>query len=102
MNVDISDGPPKIKNSTFANVEHILPEKPKKWGEPWYVDGKTTSEHDLYVYRLGNMTLFNHLDNKKVSNDTFDIKKEQYKKKNNPIMTQKLKNYEKWGAEEIG
>ena len=36
---NIAEEPPNIVDAKFGNEEHILPEKPRQWGDTWYDDG---------------------------------------------------------------
>lgn len=54
-------------------IEHILPQDPKKWG-------LTKTEIREHIHRLGNLTLLFEGDNKDAANDGFDKKSKIYNK----------------------
>lgn len=59
-------------NDSF-NVEHVLPQNaPDDWG------GFTHDENLALTYRLGNMTLLNAKDNRKMGNRTYEEKRPFY------------------------
>ena len=60
-------------DSSAYNLEHILPENPEsRWNM------FTDSEQQAYVFRLGNMTLMNTNDNRRIGNKDFENKKAAY------------------------
>lgn len=60
--------------SESYNLEHIMPES---INEGW--NHISDSDHDQFLYRLGNMTILNSSVNKKSGNIGFDEKKKKYK-----------------------
>lgn len=82
-----------IKDNNIVHIEHIMPQKPSKW--------KIDPEHaEEYKNRLGNLTLLGEEYNKNASNDTFEKKKEVYKK-SKIEMNKELVNLEKWTFDDI-
>lgn len=65
---------PSIKMNK-PEIEHILPQKPEKWG----LEEKEIKDH---VNKIGNLTLLFEGDNKSVGNEIMDIKTNMYKKSN--------------------
>ncbi|MCI8456951.1 MAG: DUF262 domain-containing protein, partial [Mammaliicoccus sciuri] len=82
-----------IKDNNIVHIEHIMPQKPSKWN----VDPEQAEE---YKNRLGNLTLLGEEYNKNASNDTFEKKKEVYKK-SKIEMNKELVNLEKWTFDDI-
>lgn len=80
-----------------VNIEHILPKEIEntKWKD-YFND----EEHDVYVNKLGNLTLLGEKLNKSQKNSFFDKKKDFYKK-STIVMTMDLENYSSWGIQEI-
>lgn len=82
-----------IKDNNIVHIEHIMPQKPSKWNvEP--------EQAEEYKNRLGNLTLLGEEYNKNASNDTFEKKKEVYKK-SKIEMNKELVNLEKWTFDDI-
>lgn len=80
-----------------ATVEHILPQHPSdKWRS--YLDEQQDTSFDLYVHRLGNLTLTK--ENSRLSNNLFDEKAEEYSESNYKL-TRELVKYKKWTSKEI-
>lgn len=78
------------------NIEHILPES---LGNDW--DQFSDTEHEQFVYRLGNMTLMNSTDNRLVGNMEFPDKKGTYAK-SEFLITQKIaEENSEWTPEHI-
>ncbi len=84
----------EIRNK--LQVEHILPEKPKK--NEWKEFDKVS--HDIYCYKLGNLTLLTPSDNRELSNAEFDIKRKNYSTCSLEI-TKKISECSTWTEEEI-
>ncbi len=82
-----------IKDNNIVHIEHIMPQKPSKWK----IDPEQAEE---YKNRLGNLTLLGEEYNKNASNDTFEKKKEVYKK-SKIEMNKELVNLEKWTFDDI-
>lgn len=57
---------------TDKNIEHILPQKPQKWGF-------TQKQIKDFVHNIGNLTILHPIDNRDVGNESFDVKKESFK-----------------------
>ena len=85
------------------HVEHILPQKTKKWIENGF-DKKTHQMADL-IYNIGNMTLLDTTLNISISNDIFSKKILSYKESKFPMTCDLHKRYInkkfEWTLEEI-
>ena len=58
-------------------------------------------EHEIYVDRLGNLTLLGPSAQGRAGNKNFDDKKEVYETDTDMIMTRNLTQYNKWTIQEI-
>lgn len=78
-----------------VTIEHILPKiiKNTEWENIY-----SEEEHEIYLNRLGNLTLLGDKLNK--TNDSFDKKKKNYQK-STIKMTQELTKYNLWRKDEI-
>lgn len=90
-----------FESAVELQVEHILPQDPKKWGEPWYIKNETTDLHSECYQRLGNLTLLLAKDNVSVSNKPFSNKKALYLKSSQFETTKDVGNLASWGKAEI-
>ena len=90
-----------IQKPKSAQLEHILPVKPKSWGSPWHDGNKATKDHEAYHTKIGNMTLINAADNQSVSNKKWAIKKKNYASSTHTQMTQSISGETNWGKTEI-
>lgn len=79
-------------------IEHILPQNIE--GTDWMQEF-TSEEAELYVNKLGNLTLLGCNGNSKIKNKTFNEKKEFYKKYTDMKITKEVCNYSKWTKNEI-
>lgn len=80
------------------HVEHIAPQKPTKdWVESLGLDGK---EYKDRVTDIGNLTIFDAGLNQSVKQDSFELKKKEYKKSRSN-MTNDLAKIKRWGQREI-
>ena len=77
-------------------IEHIWPQDPSKLG----LSEEESKEHEEYVDKLGNLTLAAKGWNRRMSNEPFDKKCEEYKKSRLKIQW-KLTFYKKWGRKQI-
>ncbi|MFJ7678639.1 DUF262 domain-containing protein [Peribacillus sp. NPDC097198] len=82
-----------IEDNNRIHIEHIMPDK---IGD-WQIDEDTKEE---YLWRLGNLTLLGDEYNREISNKTFNIKLEVYKKSSIEI-SNNLKKYKEWGIKQI-
>jgi len=63
-----------------ADIEHVLPKKPKNWGATWWTPaagpaiGCVTEAHKRCVEKLGNKALINNSRNKHIGNKEWDFK----------------------------
>jgi hypothetical protein len=63
-----------------AEIEHVLPKKPKNWGANWWTPatgtaiGCVTEAHKRCVEKLGNKALINNTRNKHIGNKEWDFK----------------------------
>ncbi|MEM3402239.1 MAG: DUF262 domain-containing HNH endonuclease family protein [Candidatus Hadarchaeales archaeon] len=74
-----------------VEIEHVMPKKPSR---DW-------PNHDEKVVKmLGNLTLIGREYNRRVKNDGFQTKRNEFKKSAFEI-TKSLWNYKKWGKKEI-
>ncbi len=60
-------------NNNDVHIEHIMPVDNEKWKVP-------ENLHQEYLWKLGNLTLLSGTINKKIQNDVFNIKVDEYKK----------------------
>lgn len=85
-----------LEDNNAVHVEHIMPKKIRS-ADDWKVDA---DQHELYVNRLGNLTLLGQEYNLSAVNKDFESKKEIYQLSEIP-MTEDLVAYREWGAEAI-
>jgi hypothetical protein len=81
-----------VEGADRVHVEHIYPQTPPdadKWGG-----------HDLWIDRLGNLTLLAKRLNEKIKNSKFLVKKPEYAKSDLELTKQLLK-YDDWNTENI-
>ncbi|MCX7569196.1 DUF262 domain-containing HNH endonuclease family protein [Tumebacillus sp. DT12] len=88
---------------TYVTVEHILPQtvdftkiEEGEWGALF-----TKEQHDMYLNRLGNLTLLGPSAQGKAGNKKFAEKRRVYEQHTDMIMTAQLANYDKWTVDEI-
>lgn len=87
-----------------VTIEHILPQTvsdSKQCGKNWIGVFRDKERCELYLNRLGNLTLLGPKAQSKTSNKFFDKKQEVYKEYTDMFMTKELLEYSKWDAEEI-
>lgn len=78
------------------NIEHILPENPyTNW------DHISDQEHEQFVYRLGNMTIMNASQNRRIGNVGFDIKKQAFNESEFELTKRVAVENSEWDAERI-
>lgn len=63
--------------SERIEIEHILPQKPKYWGRPWFNAGNVRPDHTTYKDYLGNQMLIEVAINRHVSNQPLDSKQKK-------------------------
>jgi hypothetical protein len=76
----------------LVHVEHIYPQTPRS-GTRW-------DDHDEYIDRLGNLTLFDGRMNSAQRNAPFPEKKQNYER-SEITLTQELLNREEWTPEQV-
>ena len=82
-----------IAGSDRVHVEHIYPQSPKpsnKW-----------TEHDLFVGRLGNLTLLDKKLNEQIQNSDFPTKKQQAYQDSRLVVTNTLVKYSTWSPIQV-
>ena len=79
------------------NLEHILPQSPK---DSWLVEFSKT-DPNLYIYRLGNMTLLDSSMNRKLGNSSFQYKCAKAYQSSKLKITQEILDYPVWGPKQI-
>lgn len=79
-------------------IEHILPQNIEgtEWNKVF-----TSEQAELYLNRLGNLTLLGSTGNSKIKNKSFDEKKKFYSKNTDMKITKAISKYGKWTSEEI-
>lgn len=85
-------------------IEHILPQsiqKGKECGDKWIQSFETIEQCEMYMNRLGNLTLLGQLGQNKASNKYFDDKLIIYKNNTDMIITKELLDFKKWTPIEI-
>jgi uncharacterized protein with ParB-like and HNH nuclease domain len=82
--------------SDTYNIEHILPEFPEN---DW--DQFTERDHELFVYRLGNMTLMKTSENRNIGNVGFEQKKLAYYRSGFEITKKIAEDNQEWTMERI-
>lgn len=85
-----------IADNNLIHVEHIMPKKLRR-ADDWKVNPE---QHELYVNRLGNLTLLGEEYNRNAVNKDFNSKKDIYDMSEIP-MTNSLTNYNCWSIDEI-
>jgi len=73
-------------------VEHIYPQNPAA-ADRW-------KDHDLWIDRLGNLTLLAKRLNEKIRNEKFSVKKPEYEKSDLELTKQLLK-YDDWNTANV-
>ena len=73
-------------------MEHIYPQSPP--------DADRWKDHDLWIDRLGNLTLLAKRLNEKISNEKFSVKKAEYEKSDLELTKQSLK-YADWNTANV-
>ncbi len=84
-------------DSDVYSVEHILPENPEDGWEQF-----NDAEFEQSVYRLGNMTILNKSENRKIGNLPFEEKKSAYAASDIKITQKISEDNSAWNAERIG
>lgn len=93
-----NNGSEELKiNNGKVDLEHILPQKPKEGGV-W--DNTFSKEHNKYVNKLGNLTLWYTEDNRCASNAEFANKVDKYKTSQLEENI-KISKKDKWTKKEI-
>ncbi len=84
------------KDSSRVNLEHVLPlTLSPDWQAIWSPDDARG-----YQRRLGNLAIMSSKSNSSAGNDSFAIKKEEYKKSKFEL-TKRIAKLKKWGKKEI-
>jgi hypothetical protein len=81
-----------VEESDRVHVEHIYPQSPAA-ADRW-------KDHDLWIDRLGNLTLLAKRLNEKIRNDKFSAKKPEYEKSDLEVTKQLLK-YADWNTANV-
>jgi uncharacterized protein with ParB-like and HNH nuclease domain len=94
-----------INSRTNVHIEHIMPRKLRKNSKgslgKWEKElGQRVSEHQLFVNRIGNLTLLGSGLNIGASNSPFEEKKLRYAQSNIQL-TKEICKKKKWDFEEI-
>ena len=84
----------EIESSEY-NIEHILPENPS---DEWC---KFDEQQELFIYRLGNMTILKTTDNRGLGNLSYDKKRLAYQKSDFSMTKNLADQYDHWTAEKI-
>lgn len=79
-------------------IEHILPQNIE--GTEW-TKLFTHEQAELYVNRLGNLTLLGATGNSKIKNRSFEDKKKFYSESTDMKITKLVSSYDKWTSKEI-
>jgi len=82
---------PTIK-LTERNIEHVLPQKPAKWG----LKGKDVRD---YVHNIGNLTLLHPSDNNLASNEPFETKCKQVYSPSKLELNKKIVEYTEFSVD---
>jgi hypothetical protein len=83
----------RVASPRLVHVEHILPIRPR--------NGHKKKDHEKYVHRLGNLTLFDGPRNISVSNGPYANKKKKYAESELLITREIPERYVKWSKEAI-
>ena len=90
---------PAVINFNNLSIEHLMPQTPTP---EWLKELKISKEeYDAQLHRFGNLTLATHSDNSKMSNSSFEFKKEILSSTSHLKMNKKILELPKWGIEEI-
>ncbi|MBD8069296.1 DUF262 domain-containing protein [Bacillus sp. PS06] len=94
-----------INSRTDVHIEHIMPRELSKRSKgsvrTWEKElGSRVNEHQLFVNRIGNLTLLGSELNIGASNNPFDEKKQRYSQ-SNILLTKEICKKKKWTFEEI-
>lgn len=81
-----------VEEADRVDVEHIYPQNPR--------DGDKWKDHDLWIDRLGNVTLLARRLNEKIRNEKFSVKKPEYEKSKLELTKQVLK-YADWSTANV-
>jgi uncharacterized protein DUF262/uncharacterized protein DUF1524 len=81
-----------VEGTDRVHVEHIYPQTP--------ADPDKWKDHDLWIDRLGNLTLLAKRINEKIKNATFSAKKPEYEKSDLEVTKQLLK-YADWNTANV-
>lgn len=87
----------EVVTSENATIEHVMPQTlSDKWRK--YLSDKQDKSYDLYLHRLGNLTLTK--ENSKLSNNLFSEKLAEYEESNYKL-TRRLTKFKDWTSKEI-
>lgn len=88
-----------------VTIEHILPQTVNEenlYGKLWIKAFDNSKEQcEIYVNRLGNLTLLGQRGQNKASNKFFDDKKEVYKNHTDMLMSKEVLAYDTWNSDTI-
>ena len=92
---DLPGGVERDFEDDLGTIEHILPENPSsKWDDAFSPDIQ-----NLFIYRLGNLTLLEKTLNREAQNKSFDEKKDLYNQ-SEYVLTQGIQ-VENWTSESL-
>lgn len=95
-----------IANRSLVHIEHIMPKtiksnsSKKEYGDWKTYLGNDAALHDVYVNKIGNLTLLGSSLNISASNNPFEEKKKNYEQ-SLIVMTKQLMDYSKWDVASI-
>lgn len=92
----------QLSNNDFNNdsdkysIEHILPENPD---ESW--TNYEESRDERFIYRLGNLTLLNKMENRDIANKNYESKKTVYENSQFVLTKEIAQDYDFWDIDKI-
>jgi hypothetical protein len=92
INNHVAGGHP-IETTT---LEHIMPQDPSKWN----LSDEEAEKFDLYVNRIGNLTILTASDNSAIKNEPF-VDKQNFYRNENLVINQSVLAATKWDSTEI-
>lgn len=82
----------QVGPTNLAHVEHVYPQNP--------ATGRL-ADHELWVDRIGNLTLLSSAPNRAISNGGYPVKQPVYAQSGVKITESIATNYGQWGTAEI-
>lgn len=82
-----------VAGADRVHVEHIYPQTPRE-EERW-------ADHDMFVNRIGNLTLLGRRLNEQIKNAGFSTKKAQAYQETRIMMTEALLEFDSWSPEMV-